>query len=537
MLIATRQALVSKTKSWRYRATTQGCPSEPPTPVRGRTPDLLHPRSTGKRLALNLQFCTLEERSSATQMKAWGSYRGAIGHEGRKVEVRSKGEALDELVLSEWDFPEHLLTETPLLSPKDIRSACDDLLPALSSLIEMSEKPEHDIGLPKEGLSEHHMSVDMELLAPASPLGMPSPFASGTPGVRSQLEAAAMDICIFARRMPTTARNRQLQREYLQRKRVKDRALFDQVDELEARRAELQVQMASLLCQHEQLARSQPWHDQQEEWSFMASIASCAPGGADEVDAPDQAPLPDLIHSMMLEPDATAANLYASAGLLTPSKDEAASLNTPCPAAKPTADSAATTVPWHQVVKQLDMSKKQREAIAAGYDCYIQSEAFLRDECLDLAAKLQKLPGPVGALTNSWRPNLATHLISSQLAGIAKHGNELTQRLTQTCFQVLTDAQQGLLRQLFSPLPLDVHALCDEVASLVPKKVRAQNMPAAKGCSNQPAVRRKRAAANKPVAAQENACADVCAYVAVKKGNAPDLRKRPRNSDASGRAQ
>lgn len=39
--------------------------------------------------------------------------------------------------------------------------------------------------------------------------------------------------------------------------------------------------------------------------------------------------------------------------------------------------------------KQLDMSKKQREAIAAGYDCYIQSEAFLRDECLDLAAKLQ----------------------------------------------------------------------------------------------------------------------------------------------------
>ena len=32
----------------------------------------------------------------------------------------------------------------------------------------------------------------------------------------------------------------------------------------------------------------------------MASIASCAPGGADEVDAPDQAPLPDLIHSMML---------------------------------------------------------------------------------------------------------------------------------------------------------------------------------------------------------------------------------------------
>jgi hypothetical protein len=44
---------------------------------------------------------------------------------------------------------------------------------------------------------------------------------------------------------------------------VKDRALFDQVDELEARRAELQVQMASLLCQHEQLARSQPWHDQQ----------------------------------------------------------------------------------------------------------------------------------------------------------------------------------------------------------------------------------------------------------------------------------
>jgi hypothetical protein len=93
------------------------------------------------------------------------------------------------------------------------------------------------------------------------------------------------------------------------------------------------------------------------------------------------------------------------------SQDEAASLNTPCPAAKPTADSAATTVPWHQVVvrpetilllesahtqgvishaqKQLDMSKKQREAIAAGYDCYIQSEAFLRDECLDLAAKLQ----------------------------------------------------------------------------------------------------------------------------------------------------
>ena len=54
------------------------------------------------------------------------------------------------------------------------------------------------------------------------------------------------------------------------------------------------------------------------------------------------------------------------------------------------------------------------------------------------AAPLQKLPGPVGALTNSWRPNLATHLISSQLAGIAKHGNELTQRLTQTCFQVDT---------------------------------------------------------------------------------------------------
>ena len=253
-----------------------------------------------KRLALNLQFCTLEERSSATQMKAWGSYRGAIGHEGRKVEARSKGEALDELALPEWDFPEHLLTETPLLSPKDIRSACDDLLPALSSLIEMSEvsgstaylagvtvdsadsadfpflgaatplgqlegcpdlhsselqaaasslaalaapdlssfavdiyslesgtvspiisvqKPEHDIGLPKEGLSEHHMSVDMELLAPASPLGMPSPFASGTPGVRSQLEAAAMDICIFgesqqgaelpfaAERMGSTASN------------------------------------------------------------------------------------------------------------------------------------------------------------------------------------------------------------------------------------------------------------------------------------------------------------------------------------------
>ena len=44
----------------------------------------------------------------------------------------------------------------------------------------------------------------------------------------------------------------------------------------------------------------------------------------------------------------------------------------------------------------------------------------------------------------------------------------------------------------------------------------------------------QRAAANKPVAAQENACADVCAYVAVKKGNAPDLRKRPRNSNASG---
>lgn len=32
------------------------------------------------------------------------------------------------------------------------------------------------------------------------------------------------------------------------------------------------------------------------------------------------------------------------------SQDEAASLNTPCPAAKPTADSAVTTVPWHQVV-------------------------------------------------------------------------------------------------------------------------------------------------------------------------------------------
>ena len=38
----------------------------------------------------------------------------------------------------------------------------------------------------------------------------------------------------------------------------------------------------------------------QEEWSFMASIASCAPGGADEADTPDQAPLPDLIQSMML---------------------------------------------------------------------------------------------------------------------------------------------------------------------------------------------------------------------------------------------
>ena len=53
----------------------------------------------------------------------------------------------------------------------------------------------------------------------------------------------------------------------------------------------------------------------------------------------------------------------------------------------------------------------------------------------DCAAPLQK---QVGALTDSWRPNLATHLISSQLAGIAKHGNKMTQRLTQTCFQVGT---------------------------------------------------------------------------------------------------
>jgi hypothetical protein len=39
-------------------------------------------------------------------------------------------------------------------------------------------------------------------------------------------------------------------------------AVYAQVSELEARRAELQAQLGPLLARHEQLTRSLPWHEQ-----------------------------------------------------------------------------------------------------------------------------------------------------------------------------------------------------------------------------------------------------------------------------------
>jgi hypothetical protein len=43
---------------------------------------------------------------------------------------------------------------------------------------------------------------------------------------------------------------------------------------------------------------------------------------------------------------------------------------------------------------KLQLTRAQREGIAAGYEHHIQSEAFLHEDCLGIAAKLQV---PVGA--------------------------------------------------------------------------------------------------------------------------------------------
>ncbi|KAK9902819.1 hypothetical protein WJX75_007300 [Coccomyxa subellipsoidea] len=324
---------------------------------------------------------------------------------------------------------------------------------------------------------------------------------------------------------PTAAeRNRQVQREYLERKQARTEAVYAQVSELEARRAELQAQLGPLLARHEQLTRSLPWHEQTEEWSFMASIASCAPGGADEEDTPDQAPLPDLIQSMMLEPDATVEHLYASADLHDTAEEESAVFKPLClmPGPKP-----SCSTPWRRLVAKLQLTRAQREGIAAGYEHHIQSEAFLHEDCLGIAAKLQKLPRLVGDLTDSLKPNLAMCAIGCQLAAIAQRGKGLTQQLTRTCFQVFSGAQMKILCELVSVLPLDVRGLCREIAATGPAKRRVQSAPITRLIS--PAAHsRKRAAARRTVTEQDTITADVASDDA--RGNAPNVVPQKRRS-------
>ncbi|CAL8466355.1 g5891 [Coccomyxa elongata] len=309
-----------------------------------------------------------------------------------------------------------------------------------------------------------------------------------------------------AARLAATERNRKVQREYLQRKQAREQATHASVVHLEERLAELQAHMGPLLARHEQLTWSLPWHQQQEEVDFMASIARSSPCRTEASAGMQSPPSPSrFVENMMLEPDTTMHQIFASAGLHDFKQGDGANQSTNVAAAhacitpRNAARGSSDSAPLQSLVGRLRLTKSQKETIGEGYACYVQAETFLQEDCLALATKLQRLPTPGGALEDSSLQVLARHLIGSQLGGIIRRDQELTQRLTHTCFQVLNRHQVDLLRQVAPSAALDWPALCREITGGRLKRARpppaADSIPTAqptkRAALRASAVRRK----------------------------------------------
>ncbi|BDA51287.1 hypothetical protein COCOBI_18-1640 [Coccomyxa sp. Obi] len=310
--------------------------------------------------------------------------------------------------------------------------------------------------------------------APSAPARSRPVMAPAPPASRQVTGAPAV-------RLAAAERNRKVQRKYLQRKQAKEQATHASVGHLEERLAELQAQMEPLLAQHEQLTRSLPWHQQQEEVDFMASIASSSSCRSEANPDMQSPPSPSrFIENMMLEPVATVDQILESVGLHDFTQDDNTNHNasaapfSACTAPRNAARCSSDPAPLQSLVARLRLTNSQKKAIGEGYARHVQAEAFLLEDCLALATKLQKLPTPVAVLECSSQPILARHLISSQLGGIVKRDRELTQRLTHTCLQVLNRHQVDLLRQLAPSEPLDWPTLCREITCRRLKRSRPQ---------------------------------------------------------------
>ncbi|KAK9902741.1 hypothetical protein WJX75_004450 [Coccomyxa subellipsoidea] len=274
-----------------------------------------------------------------------------------------------------------------------------------------------------------------------------------------------------ARTMAMLQKNRRQQKEHNQRKRARNLAVHANVETLKERKAALEQDMGALLTQHEQLTRQQPWARQHEEVHFIASITTLMPAPADKCGSKETAQGRDLLSRLMLDPTATMESLCkpaSHANSLAAMKACATAERQPPSMQQPYTEwglADSDSIAWSSILACLRLSKVQKDDIVALYENHLQEMAALQQDCLDVAYKLQGLHHCVaGELTDCAWPNMVTHLVSAQLAGIAGREQEMIRCLTCACHKVLDTAQQRNLALLAPAAAADLRALCREVS-------------------------------------------------------------------------
>ncbi|CAK0733302.1 hypothetical protein CVIRNUC_000254 [Coccomyxa viridis] len=267
-------------------------------------------------------------------------------------------------------------------------------------------------------------------------------------------------------------RNRIVQRQYLSRKKGKVAGVHARVPELEARRSELQAELAQLLDRHHALTEVLPWARQLEEVQFVASM------GTIKADAQCNNPKRltfqqsyqkdpfEVCRSILWQLSSRDHRDYAAEGTwLTDLK----MLNRPDVSNMGLGTSEGLPLPTYEVLAELRLSKMQKKQLAVQGRENAAALALQQGRCAGIVSALQALlTAPLESTHLSWRSSLLTHVLCGQLAGLERHRADAEACTLSTCKQVLNKGQAVRVAQLAGRYQKAAMALCAEAAGTTP---------------------------------------------------------------------